>query len=155
YIGAPWRQWKLVGNGGFSLRSKRLLQWCAQHKPSESAHPEDAWTCMRNRNDVEAAGFKFATFPIAELFAFEGREYNGHSWQTTGLQMNGVFGFHSWLTPLQTQDRPLIFHHSGDAGDVIYSLATMKALGGGVLFLSPDNRHPWPSGTRLTPNQHW
>lgn len=29
------------------------------------------------------------------------------------------------------------FKHSGDMGDIIYSLPSMKALGGGVLFLDP------------------
>lgn len=156
YIGAPWRQWRLVGNGGFSLRSKKLLQTTAQLATHTSPHPEDAWICFAHRTELEQQGIKFATFPIGEIFAFEGREYNGSTWQSSNTTIDGVFGFHSWLTPLPyTADKPLIFHHSGDAGDVIYSLATMKALGGGVLFLSPDNHCPWPKGTRVRPDQHW
>lgn len=31
------------------------------------------------------------------------------------------------------------FKHSGDLGDIIYSLPTIKALGGGVLYLNPNN----------------
>jgi len=30
------------------------------------------------------------------------------------------------------------FYHSGDLGDVIYSLPTIKRLGGGILYISPD-----------------
>jgi hypothetical protein len=30
------------------------------------------------------------------------------------------------------------FKHSGDLGDIIFSLPTIRALGGGVLFLDPD-----------------
>lgn len=33
------------------------------------------------------------------------------------------------------------FYHSGDLGDIIYSLPTVKALGGGVFYLGPD-AHP-------------
>lgn len=32
------------------------------------------------------------------------------------------------------------FYHSGDFGDVIYSLPTVKALGGGAFYLGADNR---------------
>jgi hypothetical protein len=37
------------------------------------------------------------------------------------------------------------FHHSGDYGDIIYCLPTLRALGGGVLELGPAGH-----GTRLT-----
>ena len=30
------------------------------------------------------------------------------------------------------------FKHSGDLGDIIFSLPTIKALGGGILYLDPD-----------------
>lgn len=156
YIGPPWNQWQIVGNGGFSLRSKKLLTWLSNYAIGELPHPEDAWICYRHRPAIEAAGFRFATLPLAQLFAFEGREYNGKSWQGTKYQWDNTFGFHSWLTPLpEKTDKPLIFHHSGDMGDVIYSMATVKALGGGVLFVSPDNRHPYPRPTRLRPSQEW
>jgi hypothetical protein len=48
-------------------------------------------------------------------------------------------------------DKPLIFHHTGDTGDIIYSLPVMKALGGGVLFISPDSRYPYPRPCRVSP----
>lgn len=35
---------------------------------------------------------------------------------------------------------PVTFLHSGQIGDLIYSLPTIRALGGGVLFLAPGNR---------------
>ena len=51
----------------------------------------------------------------------------------------GQFGFHSFLTKLPRQsDRPLLFKHTGDAGDIIYGLAAIKALGGGMLYVSPS-----------------
>ena len=156
YIGAPWNQWRIVGNGGFSLRSHRLLKFLSTLAPGEIGHPEDSWICHRHRAVIEQAGFRFATLPLAQLFAFEGREFNGHTWQGAKFQYNETFGFHSWLSPLaDSVDKPLIFHHSGDMGDVIYSLATIKALGGGVLFVSPENRHPWPRPTRVQPSVEW
>lgn len=150
YIGAPWEKWKVVGNGGFSLRSKKLLEATAKIAPGELPHPEDSWICYRHRNDLcNLFGLKFAPYEIASRFAFEGRSYDGKEWKGLPTQWANQFGFHSWLTVLpDLMDRPLIFHHSGDAGDVIYSLPVIKSLGGGVLFLSTDNRHPWPKNTR-------
>lgn len=156
YIGAPWRKWQIVGNGGFSLRSRRMLKFTSQYCPEENAHPEDAWICFKNRGGLEKLGIKFAPFLIAEAFAFEGREFDVGVWTGTKYAIENTFGFHSWLTPLADHiEKPLIFHHSGDAGDVVYSLATVAALGGGVFYLSPDNKHPWPKGTRERPSPGW
>lgn len=49
------------------------------------------------------------------------------------------------------------FKHSGDMGDVIYSLPTIKALGGGVLYLDPEGGQSeplvgWPNHTRTKLN---
>ena len=30
------------------------------------------------------------------------------------------------------------FKHSGDMGDIVFSIPTVRALGGGVLYLDPD-----------------
>lgn len=149
YIGAPWLQWGKVGNGGFSLRSRRLLGATANLARGQNAHPEDSWICIAHRRELEAQGISFASIAVAARFAFEGRSYRGKEWQGLETKWSGQFGFHSWLTPLPAElDRPLIFHHSGDAGDVIYAAASMKALGGGILFLSPDNRYPYSKPTR-------
>jgi hypothetical protein len=46
------------------------------------------------------------------------------------------------------------FVHGGDVGDLIYALPTIKALGGGKLFMVPDNcREPFTEqkAARLTP----
>lgn len=152
YLGAPFQQSRTVGNGGFSLRSKRLLEATAKISPNESSHPEDAWISFKHRKNLETLfGIRFGDFGVAERFAFEGRSFNAGIWNGLPTAWKGQFGFHSWLSVLPGEiDRPSCFHHSGDAGDVIYSLATIKALGGGVLFLSPDNKHPWPKHTRWT-----
>jgi hypothetical protein len=154
YLGAPWAMNQVVGNGGFSLRSARLLSAAAELPGS--AHPEDNFLCRIHRQSLLEQGLKFAPFEVARRFAVEGCSFvfPERNWTGNGLKWEGQFGFHSYLTPLPgISDRPRVFHHSGDLGDVIYSLATIKALGGGVLFLSPDTRFPFPSRPRLRMDQ--
>lgn len=149
YIGAPW-QGNVVGNGGFSLRSKRLCQRLAGYK--DAAHPEDNFICRKHRGELEASGFKFAPAPMARQFSIEAAtyEFKANTWVSDGRGWNGQFGFHSYLTPLGSiKDRPLVFHHSGDIGDIIYSLAAMKAMGGGVMYVSPECRYPYPRKPNL------
>lgn len=149
YVGAPWHQWRKVGNGGFSLRTKRLLQATATLASNESSHPEDSWICSRHRATLEGAGLRFGEYAAASAFALEGRVFDGKAWNGAPTGVSHEFGFHSWLTVMPPHiDRPLIFHHSGDAGDVVYALPVIKSLGGGVLFLSGDNKYPYPRPTR-------
>jgi Protein of unknown function (DUF5672) len=73
YIGAPWPSKKglLVGNGGFSLRSKKLLD-ALQDDAILAKHPEDQCICLENRAYLEKIhGIKFAPSEVAEKFAFE------------------------------------------------------------------------------------
>ena len=74
YVGAPWpqfgAQWT-VGNGGFSLRSQRLLRAC-QDPSLAAGHPEDVAVCRDNRVFLEQEhGIRFATHEVAALFSFE------------------------------------------------------------------------------------
>lgn len=97
YIGARWTAEFLepqsladghdVGNGGFSLRSRRFLTAAAQlaeNCDADSLHPEDGVFCrlMRRRLETEF-GVRFASGDVADLFAFE----HAMSGQPT-------FGFH-------------------------------------------------------------
>lgn len=146
YIGSPWEHWGgKVGNGGFSLRSRRLLEAGAQLDPTSNPHPEDAWLCHQQRGRLEAWGCRFAPTPLARKFGFEGRAYNGTEWSGDGRSYNQAFGFHSFLSPLPSWvDAPLVFHTSGDIGDLVYSLAVARELGGGAYFVSPDCKYPFP-----------
>lgn len=144
YIGAPWNG-NVVGNGGFSLRSRKLLK--ATTRFTDAAHPEDNFICRKHRQELERDGIKFAPADLARQFSIEAASYafKENTWTSDGRGWNGQFGFHSWLTPITSlKNRPLVFHHSGDAGDIIYSLAAMKSMGGGVMFISPDCRYPYP-----------
>ena len=90
YIGARWPHQALnipaehaVGNGGFSLRSKVLLQ-ALQDTRVPAAHPEDVAICRTHRHYLEQQyGIAFAPHEIADRFSFE------HIEATTP-----TFGFH-------------------------------------------------------------
>lgn len=85
YIGAPWPKApndQSVGNGGFSLRSKRLLQATASPK-FKISHPEDLSICQHNRSFLAQAGLRVAPPDIAIQFS---QERVGASFES--------FGFH-------------------------------------------------------------
>ena len=85
YIGAIWPQFHdghNVGNGGFSLRSKRLLQLCGG-LPAENSDAEDIVIGRRFRTRLEREGIRFAPESVARRFAFERTAATGYE-----------FGFH-------------------------------------------------------------
>jgi hypothetical protein len=84
YIGAPWPPRILfpgvpshfnVGNGGFSIRSKRLMEFIATDKNLTYHNLEDVMICQLNRAYIEAKGFTYAPTEIAEQFSWECGEY--------------------------------------------------------------------------------
>lgn len=73
YIGAPWpkKSGFLVGNGGFSLRSAKLLA-ALQDNRIASDMPEDVVICDVNRQLLEKVyGIHFAPSELAQEFSFE------------------------------------------------------------------------------------
>ncbi len=95
YIGAPWL-WYLdnmqVGNGGFSLRSKRLMELCSTlplktDKFDNNNHAEDHSICRIYRRHLESKGMKFAPVEEARKFSIEGYR--------SDPVYRGQFGFHS------------------------------------------------------------
>ncbi len=76
YIGAPWhwhRDAMTVGNGGFSLRSRRLLNLLATPGlPDPNGQPEDHYICRTLRPMLESRhNIRFAPPEIAARFAYE------------------------------------------------------------------------------------
>jgi hypothetical protein len=74
YIGAPWAReinGQRVGNGGFSLRSRQLLE--ALRDPElQLSHPEDVCICVHNRPLLQSRhGVRFAPLQVATRFAYE------------------------------------------------------------------------------------
>lgn len=89
YIGAPWG-WHgdahEVGNGGFSLRSRRLMRYVAEHpRDFPLGHPEDDVLCRRYRPTLERDGFRWASHDLALQFSFERTGFSG---------MERHFGYH-------------------------------------------------------------
>lgn len=77
YIGAPWRKKEgyVVGNGGFSLRSKKLLDALASDEILPQ-HPEDDCICDTYKTRLEKQwGIRFAPVSVAERFSFEFTPY--------------------------------------------------------------------------------
>lgn len=73
YVGASWPQFsdgQDVGNGGFSLRSRRLIQACRKNGFQHS-HPEDVAIGRRNRAWLESQGMRFAPRALADHFSAE------------------------------------------------------------------------------------
>jgi ADP-heptose:LPS heptosyltransferase len=86
YIGAPWiYDERNVGNGGFSLRSRKL-QYVLVDNFIDVLHPEDQSICILYRYYLEEKyGVKFAPFELAEKFAYESLE-----------PIQSTFGFHNF-----------------------------------------------------------
>lgn len=86
YIGAPWpwqAEGRNIGNGGFSLRSVRLMKFLAENAgefPVET--PEDLILGDKYRPCLEQLGFIWAPTSVAREFSFERED-----WRPT-------FGFH-------------------------------------------------------------
>ena len=86
YVGAVWPdepESRCVGNGGFSLRSRRFLA-AGQDQRITEEHPEDVVLCRTQRDFLEQAhGVSFAPPRLARRFAFENEAPGGIT-----------FGFH-------------------------------------------------------------
>ena len=75
-----------VGNGGFSLRSRTLLE-ALQDPQIVASHPEDTAICRTHREYLEREhGIAFAPATVADQFSFEHVEPRGPS-----------FGFHGQI----------------------------------------------------------
>jgi hypothetical protein len=76
YIGAPWAHLgRAVGAGGFSLRSRNLIEVLHELRSQEAARDivtaEDVQISFKYRDMLEAYGLRFARAEIASAFAFE------------------------------------------------------------------------------------
>ena len=78
YIGAPWykkKQPPAIGNGGFSLRSRRLLL-ALQDVPANTQTPEDEEICVNQRQLLaDRHGIRIAPLALARDFACEYGRY--------------------------------------------------------------------------------
>ena len=88
YIGAPLLNgW--VGNGGFSLRSQKLVQTMKKLNvnvdlSNKEDQPEDDIICTKFRVQLESYGIQFAPLSVAERFSYQ-----------AGAVIPSILGFHS------------------------------------------------------------
>ena len=85
-----------IGNGGFSLRSKKFLEESSKYESCEG-YGEDAYLCNIHYDDMVSRGIKFPSVEIASKFSIENpiREL-GYSWPNSDHNFNTSksFGFH-------------------------------------------------------------
>lgn len=120
YVGAPLEDaGGLVGNGGFSLRSNKLLQVIDDLQigvdlSSNVAQPEDWIICVENRAALEKAGINFASTEVGSKFSIE-----------TGVLNSGIFGFHGAMNfPFLFQENALI----ENSDEIIYRTSDIRVL---------------------------
>ena len=127
FVGAPWPQFDDghdVGNGGFSLRSRRLLEACRDQK-FQRQHPEDVAIGRTNRSFLEREhGIRFASRQVAERFAFE-----------RTLPSRPTFGFHGVFNMVHAlgADATWETYRSLDHKSTVFRdyLLMLEQLGGG------------------------
>jgi hypothetical protein len=124
YIGAVW-PWQppsfQVGNGGFSLRSKKLLQ-ALQDFRVISHHPEDRAICQTYRDLLEREfQVRFAPPEVADLFSFERHPHSG------SFGFHGFFNFHRVFSPVELRERlselPSFVYGGIDSTELAHNLA--------------------------------
>jgi len=98
YIGAVWPHFHdgfNVGNGGFSLRSRRLLEACKQ-LPFDESDVEDILIGRAFRPQLEEQGIRFAPESVALRFAYERTTPTGDE-----FGFHGAFNLVGVLTPAE------------------------------------------------------
>jgi len=99
YIGAPWKDYgqiNRVGNGGFSLRSKKLINLCRNF--SYSHGHEDGIICINHKKWLELQNCKFAPVEIAMNFSLESKI------PECDFNLDNCFGFHGRGDPRNSCD---------------------------------------------------
>jgi hypothetical protein len=122
YIGPVWPHHPEtpVGNGGFSLRSVKLLQ--AIKQPGFiKRHPEDYCICVDNKDFLEKeCGIQFAPIHIAEQFAIERSEWHD------AFGFHGFFNFAKVLDDYEMRDflsqSPTLSFNNIDAYELLEDL---------------------------------
>jgi len=138
YIGAPWHynDGMAVGNGGFSLRSRRLMEIVATDKNIQIQHPEDHHICRTYRPYLEKTyGIKFAPIEVAEKFSFEGYL------QPTKTLSNqfGVHGNRPRVVPAKPiKTTKYIINQFQGLGDILFLVPMVRAL------MQEGNTCLWP-----------
>ncbi len=130
YIGAPWwyTDGRNVGNGGFAMRSKKLLQYVYNHKarfPVVNALDDDLF-CRKYRADLENVGFVWAPEKLARDFAFECVRPSAES---RHFGFHGAFNFGAVLDRESLEER-------------VKLMAASKYIANSYMMKNLKERHP-------------
>lgn len=140
YIGASWPQFADghdVGNGGFSLRSRRLMQLC-RDPAFHPSHPEDVAVARINRDWLERQGMRFAPRALADCFAAE-----------RAGDVSASFGYHgAWLMPQAVGIEPFwtLYRELDDRGTIRHDFSA-------ILKQIRQGRGGWKRALRLMLDQ--
>jgi hypothetical protein len=117
YIGASWPHFddgREVGNGGFSLRSRHLMEAC-RDPAFVGCHPEDLAIGRTNRAWLEKQGLRFAPRELADAFSAERAGSID-----AGFGYHGVFNMPAaigadafWDIYRELDDRTTVWHDLG------------------------------------------
>lgn len=146
YIGAPWnyKDGRNVGNGGFSLRSKWLMQIMGTDQFIDSVGiygPEDEVICrLHGKYLTNEHAIRFAPEELAHRFSYE-----------MHMPLQKTFGFHNFgHAPYR---EPVVIKRTGAMGDVLMLEPVLERLYSDgyrvILDCIPDymgmfDRHPYP-----------
>lgn len=124
YIGAPWPHHFPdydVGNGGFSLRTRKLLENFHRCMPvslesAETEEPEDLKICRSYRQTLEYHGVQFAPRHVASEFSYESGSFHES------------FGFHSPRNFPRFVNPQAIIEHSQEIASRIHDYRETTSL---------------------------
>jgi hypothetical protein len=127
YIGAKWwhkHKAANVGNGGFSLRSRKLLL-ALQDTAIVPNHPEDDVICVDYRGLLaERHDIRFAPAHVAERYAFEGTERSERE-----LGFHGIFNLPHFNDEAELADVLEQSHVSFDHTALVSMVETLANAG--------------------------
>ena len=99
YVSAAWPDGyyvNRVGNGGFSLRSKKFLDACLDiFKDEDIMENEDLLICVHRYHDFRARGLKYAPVDLAVKFSIEDI--------IPEIKTMHSFGFHGYSTSIAVE----------------------------------------------------
>jgi len=153
YIGPVWPHHPEtpVGNGGFSLRSKKLLQ-AIQQPGFIKKHPEDYCICADNRDFLEKDGIEIAPVNIAERFAVERTLWH------EAFGFHGFFNFGRVLNDVELRAfiklLPKNYLNGLDAYDLIASLRE-QSRGALAKEIAEKVRFKWKMRKRFMKLKFW
>ena len=149
YLGAPWPDGEggySVGNGGFSLRSRRLLEALQDEEFSLHSDAEDVTICGTYRARLEYKfGIRFGPIDIARRFSYE----------LGPLPDEKTFGFHGIFNLIHVENEHDIAELAGALPDsitisemtglllrnlvILHQFEAALALGQRILEVDPEN----------------